>query len=426
MTQAAHDMEKRKVEQRDQRTFDAEYQLVAVQQELDSLRSHVSVVEEEREALKTSLKEEEVARIAAEGMIALPHTENDDDLISPQAKRRSPMKRPMTPLSDDKENVGVVTKKMMEARQLTEELRRERMMREKAEGLVDFLRLECHFRCCPCASRRSSKHATMFDTNPFAAALERIRSDMREVLPLSSNTTDEQERDVSVSSVRIKRERTPVFEVKEEDVEMTQPEEPEQLDRSMTMDHEPAQHEVDPHEHAIMDEEEPIAPRPTPLEQPEVRPSREPTPPSMTRRVPLAPSSPPLRHAPKPSVVRTVTTTTTIPMHFTPQKPRFDATMSEAEDDEDEIPTAMSPRDRTGSAPTFDREAALAAIAYRRGRAKSLANGQATPRKQMLEGVVNLNQRRDISAPALGQAQQKSRGVKNGGPGGVGSAGRTR
>ena len=56
--------------------------------------------------------------------------------------------------------------------------------------------------------------------------------------------------------------------------------------------------------------------------------------------------------------------------------------------------------DNTMPAPTFDRAAALAAIEYRRGRARSIANGHVTPRKQMVEGV---KERRDISAPALGQ-----------------------
>jgi hypothetical protein len=44
----------------------------------------------------------------------------------------------------------------------------------------------------------------------------------------------------------------------------------------------------------------------------------------------------------------------------------------------------------------FDREAALEAIRQRRGRARSMAAGQGTPMKQMVEGVKD---RRDISAP---------------------------
>jgi hypothetical protein len=46
---------------------------------------------------------------------------------------------------------------------------------------------------------------------------------------------------------------------------------------------------------------------------------------------------------------------------------------------------------------TLDRERALELIRQRRGRARSVAMGHATPGKQMVEGVV----RRDISAPTL-------------------------
>jgi len=96
--------------------------------------------------------------------------------------------------------------------------------------------------------------------------------------------------------------------------------------------------------------------------------------------------------------IRTITTTTRIPMHFTPVSkpsvltswgqenlpPHLDGSANCAVDD----PPAAQP---------FDREAALAAIAYRRGRAKSIADGTYTPRKQMVD-----LQRRDISAPVIG------------------------
>ncbi|KAF7197984.1 hypothetical protein HII31_00698 [Pseudocercospora fuligena] len=427
ITQSGLDMEKRKVAQREQQTFDAQYQLVAVQEELDKMKTQLKTVEEEKNALKTSLKEEEVARIAAEGMIALPlGNHDDDDLMSPQVRRRSPHKRPQSPLSDDKENVGVVTKKMVEARQLSEELGRERMRREEAEELVEFLRLECKFQCCGCRVRKDSAHDLLV-TNPFAAALENIRDTMRAVITPPASETEHTE-----PSIVIKREPSTEVQIKTEVSEDVSMEESaardspmEGLDRSMTMDHEP-EFEEQLVEEAVVDEEEPMAPRPTPME-PEAQPDEngEPMPTLATMKVPLAPSSPQspahsqAQTTPyRPGYVRTITTTTTIPMHFTPQKPKFDA----MQDAENIPPTTMSPRDRSGAAPTFDREAALAAIAYRRGRAKSIANGHMTPRKQMMEGV-NIKERRDISAPALGQ---KSHAAKVNLGKGVGSASRTR
>ena len=84
-------------------------------------------------------------------------------------------------------------------------------------------------------------------------------------------------------------------------------------------------------------------------------------------------------------------------MHFTPvSKPHLIPNNSTI--DAENIPPTQT---TDLAAPTFDRAAALAAIEYRRGRAKSLANGTATPRKQMIEGTMG--GRRDISAPALGQ-----------------------
>jgi hypothetical protein len=92
--------------------------------------------------------------------------------------------------------------------------------------------------------------------------------------------------------------------------------------------------------------------------------------------------------------IRTITTTTRIPMHFTPvSKPSMltswgqENNPAECAVDDGPLPAALP----------FDREAALAAIAYRRGRAKSIADGTHTPRKQMLD-----LKRRDISAPVIG------------------------
>lgn len=435
ITQSGFDMEKRKVQQREQQTFDAQYQMVALQEELDRLKTHVKTVEQEKDALKTSLKEEEVARIAAEGMIALPlGNQEDDDLMSPQVmRRRSPHKRPQSPLSDDKENIGVVTKKMVEMKQVIEQLRQEKAKREEAEELAEFLRLECQFKCCGCRSRRTSGHDLLLKSGLFAEALENIRSTMRSIITPPRSESGEAGISDSAVSIKPQPDAEPEVEPAMEDIEMVQPEQPaleDEFERSMTMTGDDV--DVDKHardaanEEAIMDdeEEEPIAPRPTPAE-PALRSSRATTPSASTVKVPLAPSSPQtpglIATPARPhGSVRTITTTTTIPMQFTPAKPT---------DAENIPPTVMSPqRDRSGSAPTFDRAAALAAIAYRRGRAKSIADGQMTPRKQMLEGQVNIKERRDISAPALGTQKSATgkRTVSKSHNGKVGSASRTR
>ncbi|PPJ57270.1 hypothetical protein CBER1_02790 [Cercospora berteroae] len=443
-TQSNLDMERRKVQQKEQQTFDAQYQLVALQEELDKLRTHVKTIEQEKDALKTSLKEEEVARIAAEGMIALPiGTQGDDDLMSPEVvRRRSPHKRQPSPLSDDKENAGIVTKKMVDLKQSAEELRREKMRREQAEELVDFLRMECRFKCCGCRSRRDSVHDDSFTSTPFAEALETIRSEMRSVLtPTASESGDAGIVDSAVSIDPNPEHLDPEDKAQDEDVEMVQPEDealPHEFERSVTMigdevTSEPVALALAREDEAVFEDEEPIAQRPSPIAPPSCsRQSRATTPTTSnshsTIKVPLAPSSPQtpglIATPARPhGSVRTITTTTTIPMQFTPAKPAATRAI-----DAETIPvTVMSPqRDRSGSAPAFDREAALAMIAYRRGRAKSIADGQATPRK--LEGAVNLKERRDVSAPVLGQQKSSSakRSLSRNYSGKVASASRTR
>ena len=103
------------------------------------------VVEAERDALKTSLKEEEVARIAAEGAIALPKSREGDELDSPKkrsrAERRESLKENVDPEAPEVEDELVI---------LQDELRMEKRTRQRAEDQVHFLKMECQFQCCSC------------------------------------------------------------------------------------------------------------------------------------------------------------------------------------------------------------------------------------------------------------------------------------
>ncbi|KAF2861397.1 hypothetical protein K470DRAFT_215263 [Piedraia hortae CBS 480.64] len=254
------DVEKEKVQRREEDTFSAQYKLAALQEEVEKLRAYVKIADEEKEALKKNLREEEVARIAAEGKIALPEEEDVD----------------MQRLSD-KENGGTVSKKTTtEIKTLKDDLLKEQMLREHLEEMVEFLTLECRFQCCSCRG--------------------------------SQRTTEKAAGETAINNT----------------------------------------HEAEPD-----------------------------------------PQTPP--ESPRHRFVRTTTTTTTIPMHFTPvTKPTaVDFTPSAVEDAENIAPAG-----------SFDREAALEAIKYRRDRARSFATGHLTPRKQMLVGV---KERRDVSAPALGE-----------------------
>lgn len=90
----------------------------------------------------------------------------------------------------------------------------------------------------------------------------------------------------------------------------------------------------------------------------------------------------PVKHSMVPTF-HTISTTTRIPLANPP-----DLTPPTI------LPAALNP----ALSPTMSREEALAMIRERRGRARSLAQGTMTPRKQMVEGAGS---RRDISAPAI-------------------------
>lgn len=421
ITQSGFELERQKVQKKEQERFEMEYQLIPLQEEMDQLKHRLKVAEEEREALKTNLKEEEVARIAAEGMIALPSSQDQDDDLFTSPRKQSPQKRAASPLSDDKENMHVTTKKALENRHLSEELQREKARRENAEELADFLQMECKFRCCGCktASRLGHEFVLTLDAE-LAAGVQKVREGMEGILSPPGAVETEEEMEVETTP-SVETEATTIkieAEVKMEDAAKPEARAPEEgmagmadeLDRSVTLAAESPK-QPDHRDEQLLPEAEQKAlkaasPSPIQLElkAPAITSTTETAAVAATAvTVPLQPSTPPaqsqhhatpFRHQPS---IRTVTTTTTVPMQFTPvSKP----TIFSLEDAENIPPSAVAGDDGVTTSQTFDRAAALAAIEYRRGRAKSIANGHVTPRKQMMEGV---KERRDISAPALGQ-----------------------
>jgi hypothetical protein len=415
ITQSGLDLERQKLQRKEQERFEMEYQLIPVQEELEKLKHRLRVAEEEREALKTNLREEEVARIAAEGMIALPASQDMDvDLLSSPRKQPSPQKiRAFDGPDEDKENVRSIPKKSLETKRLAEELAFEKSRRLHAEDMAEFLRAECMFNCCGCktAARLGHDFALELDEE-LAAGVERIRVGMEEILKAPIDLTEQEDLEVEVFSTPSGKYEAVDVEIVE--VEMDEPKSlpvddvvVEEVERSMTFQADsPARQQPADEQLEQGLEESP------PPQQAEECLAVEAT--ETTVSIPTRPETPPghqhhLQSTPfrqQPSI-RTVTTTTTVPMHFTPVANPLPAVF-DSEDTENVPPTPRSAILPDGSElPTFDRAAALAAIAYRRGRAKSIANGQATPRKQMMEGV---KERRDISAPALSQNAPVSAG----------------
>lgn len=152
------DLEKIKVGRRDQEAFTAQYQLVGVQEELAQAQARIKAMEVERDALKMSLKEEEVARIAAEGQIPLPQaSNNDEDLISPIRSLRS---SPARSTSDNE-----LSSMMQAMQQLQQDLSTQRKQTEQAEERIEFMKMECQFRCCSCRVAEAQGKAYIHDPN---------------------------------------------------------------------------------------------------------------------------------------------------------------------------------------------------------------------------------------------------------------------
>jgi hypothetical protein len=421
-----HATDVQKADNFEQEATDAKCALIAMQQDLNKLQEQNRVLEQEKEALKTNLKEEEVARIAAEGQIALPSAQEDDtDLFNSPRKSLSPRKPQSSSFSDDKENVGVVTKKMVDTKRLQEEVDAERQKREAAEEMVEFLRMECAFRCCDCTSTaRHSRAMRVSMDEILASSIQKMKSDIARILTPPASEKDEDEIEVEMSNAEAETADAKPFmpsnEIQTETVDEIMGEDPHDIplpegDHSMTMvaddSQSPAEEEIlqapDQTTHEVVDKEtsdDHDAKSAGEDKIHNVHEQHEVSCPTITVPLKNSPPSTPDRaqhdhdmETQHQHSIRTITTTTRIPMHFTPVSkpsvlttwgqenlpPNLDGSANCAVDDPPALP--------------FDREAALAAIAYRRGRAKSIADGTYTPRKQMVD-----MQRRDISAPVIG------------------------
>lgn len=411
---------------------------------LQTLQDTLKLVEAERDALKTSLKEEEVLRIAAEGRIPLPTATTDerDDFESPV---RSPRKQ-HTPERDEEDKENVAPKKAaIELKLAQQQLLAEQRLRERAQEQIEFMKMECQFRCCSCRIA-DSKGANFVHDNSYAEAMAAIKASVPTITPPPSDHGDEPmdvpmqdsfgtERPLTPPSdeghsenrsmdqsleatVIIERPSSttpePIVEfspvsgtfrsvpspVKEEksahitaatNASLTLSAITDTTSESVSESHnvpEPqCSTEVKPekqrksneimiHEDAIMESDE---------EEDESEPSSQEAPAPMT---------------PAQYLTRTITTTTTIPLHFSPATPAVKSGMQPM------TPSTVAHAPAGARTPvlgelnlntiSIDREAALEAIRQRRGRARSMAMGQETPRKQMMEGV---KERRDISAP---------------------------
>jgi len=141
--------EKERSRAREQEAFQARYELVGCQGQLEQALERVRVLEQERDAFKSLAKsDEDVARIAAEGLLPLPKAEDPDEtdeFASPRKARVS--------------SVGIADIRSSatseaEIDELTRLWHWEKQRADRASEQVDFLEAECHLRACCCMKKR--------------------------------------------------------------------------------------------------------------------------------------------------------------------------------------------------------------------------------------------------------------------------------
>lgn len=348
--------EKGRSAKREQEAFAARYQLVGVQEELVQMQEKIKLVEQERDALRTIAQNEEVARIAAEGRIPLPTLPEDDEFASP---KKSPKAL---------ERVTIISSAASEEEleEMKMRLQWERRRADRAQECVEFLELECRSNCCP--SRGSSTMHT-------PAKISAIRVPAMNTVYIPSEGVFRTVSPLESPRIPSEQQMPPPPNIPTR----------EPLHHSRTPSCEPPSQAVAPDMNtSLLSLLDPQSRSTTPSD------SRIPT----TFSIPTIPCDP----SPPPPP----------PHHATPQS---------SDDTPDEpyhtisktttIPLA-APADLTPPSnitPTMSREEALAQIRERRGRARSLANGTLTPKRQ---AMVHGDNRRDISAPASAGAALKS------------------
>ena len=393
--------QRRKADGRDQDVFAAKYQNVGLQEEIEKIRQQLKTIEEERDTLKTTLKEEEVARIAAEGKIPLPVSHEQDEFSSPKKPRRRSHR---DSFKENQDPVDLMETEEEDCIQAT--LAIERKLRQRAEEQIDFMKMECQFRCCSCRIAESQGKTYIHDSSfaqhisAYVNAVEGGRSGTPEEMLLGP--TPEK------TNARPSQSYEPLTPEPASRL-ATPPKSPTTASNPRFQTDQPASTppSAATRSHPDLDALVRFSPTSgtfytTPAAVETSSPGQSlfsrdalQTPTALLRFSPqfsLSTSGPPAQVSSPPSSPPHLRyPTTPRPLPVPPYGPNhITQTVTTT------IPLAVPPSPFTAN-PTMTREEALEQIRQRRGRARSIAAGHSTPRKQMID-LSGL--RRDISAPA--------------------------
>ncbi|EHK15493.1 uncharacterized protein TRIVIDRAFT_196340 [Trichoderma virens Gv29-8] len=405
--------EREKSRAREQETFEAKYQASNLQDQLEQALARVKLVEQERDAYKVAAKNEEVARLAAEGRIPLPAEEADDEFASPPRKRRIAStircKDPRVSLST-MEIVSSAASEL-EIEQLTEQLQWERQRADRAQEMIEFMQAECQMHCCPCSKsqRRTSMLAQQLPRTP-----EKTRLSTEASIPEERDASSQppqspiQQLELNPGKVRKGARRSTVFYPKEGVFRTVSEQEAIELEAQRKAEivieaHEEVEPEMPPPKEKIEAHQRTFARTPSaePSSVYELSHGRS----SLMSLINApridaqADSLPNLRSFP---TVRdneaaqersqssskssyTVTTTTSVPVRDerSSSSLSFNQRMRTASNSSSASFDTSDP----AMTPTMTREEALAKIRERRGRARSTTRGAATPQSRPTSGM---------------------------------------
>ncbi|KAG8528805.1 uncharacterized protein KY384_006494 [Bacidia gigantensis] len=176
---------RRKKDVIEQEALQAKGELAGLQEEVDALRKRLDIAEQERDTLKMTVNQEDVARMASAGSIALPLSAADDEFSSPRKRRRheeGSLKEnfdPEAPVEDDAELMA-----------LREDLRSQKRLRLKAEDEAHFLKMECQFGVCSCRVAEMQGVEYVHD-NSFARQIQEDSGKYNTGNPISVESTKE-------------------------------------------------------------------------------------------------------------------------------------------------------------------------------------------------------------------------------------------
>ena len=172
LIQIEEDMEAQKKMKAEKGQEELLLRIAGLEEELENLRKDLSISEEEKKTLKSTLDKEEVARMASAGSIALPQLPESDEFASPRKRRREDresLKENFDPMAVDQED-----QQDEELMALKEDLRMEKKLRARAEEATHFLKMECQFGVCSCRIAEQKGKPYIHD-HKFAPQIQQAR-----------------------------------------------------------------------------------------------------------------------------------------------------------------------------------------------------------------------------------------------------------